>query len=268
MTDFIYLLYELNGNVATITLNRPKQQNALNETLSNEIMCALQQARDDDTVRAIVLTGAGKRFCVGADLIETGISDISDPEKVADNVYNMVMTISKPTVELLREIEKPVIGAINGATAGMGVALALACDVRVMSEESYLMLAFSNIGLVPDGGSTWFFVRQLGYSLAFEYAIEATRITASRCLELGLTNRVVPNDVLLSSAQEWATHLAQRPTFAIALTKQALNYAANHSLSHAIEHEVELQKLALMSQDHHEGITAFFEKRKPVFKGK
>jgi 2-(1,2-epoxy-1,2-dihydrophenyl)acetyl-CoA isomerase len=261
MTTYQTILYQTKNNVATLTLNRPERLNAFTDEMMLEIHDTLQRARDDSSIRAIVLTGAGRAFCAG--------QDISSFQNLEDyDVEKHLLATYKPMIELMRAIEKPIIGAINGVAAGAGCSLALACDLRIMAEEASLLQAFSNIGLIPDAGSTWFLVRQVGYSRAFEIASEGERIPAQRCLELGLTNRVVKGDVLMVEAQAWAEKLAQRATFAIGLTKQAMNYAANSTLLEAIEFEARLQKRAAASQDFVEGVAAFKEKRKPLFEGR
>lgn len=256
------VLYDAADGVATITLNRPERRNAINDDLLAGLTDAFSRARDDETVRAVVLTGAGKGFCAGADLSVFG-SLVS-----AEAVYDYIISRYQPLMLLITSLPKPVIGAVNGAAAGAGASLALACDLRVMADDAVLMQAFSNIGLVPDAGGTWFFARLIGYSRAYELAIEGAPITAARCLEWGLTNRVVPAAELQEAAHGWALQLAARPTLALGLTKQALAQALVSDLASAIEYEARLQQQTIVSADHHEGVSAFLEKRKPVFRGK
>jgi 2-(1,2-epoxy-1,2-dihydrophenyl)acetyl-CoA isomerase len=262
MSDDQTVLYEANNGVATITLNRPDRLNALVDEMLGELKQALQNAERDRSIRAILITGAGKGFCAGQDLNRL-------PAEITDNhIYEHVLNHYRPVIKLLHTIEKPILAAINGVAAGAGASLALACDLRVMSKTAYLLQAFSNIGLIPDAGSTWFLVRQVGYSRAFELAVEGDRIPAERCLELGLVNRVVEPEALLSAARAWAEKLAQRPTLAVGLTKRAMNRAMTSSLLEAVEYEAHLQQLAAESEDFAEGSQAFREKRPAVFKDK
>jgi 2-(1,2-epoxy-1,2-dihydrophenyl)acetyl-CoA isomerase len=256
------VLYESGGGVATVTLNRPEARNAIDDALLKGMRAAFERARDDTAVRAVVLTGAGKGFCAGADLSVFG------DDLTPDGVVAYINGNYRPLMQLICTLPKPVIGAINGVAAGAGASLALACDMRVMADDAAIMMACSNIGLVPDAGATWFLARQVGYSRAFEIAAEAERIGAARCLELGLTNQVAPAAELLGAAQARAEKLAQRPTLALGLTKQALAYALETDLPGAISYEAELQRQTIVSHDHHEGVAAFRERRRPAFQGR
>ncbi|MFQ5578398.1 MAG: enoyl-CoA hydratase-related protein [Anaerolineae bacterium] len=255
------ILYEVADAVAAITLNRPDRLNAITDELFAELLKALKQAAKDSAVRAVLLTGAGRAFCAGQDL------QAFQGERPDNHVYHHLMTSYRPVIKQLRAIEKPVIAAINGVAAGAGASLALACDLRIMSSQAFLLQAFSNIALIPDAGSTWFFVRQVGYSRAFELAIEGERIPAERCLELGLANRLAEPDALMDDARAWAVKLAQRPTLALGLTKRAMNRALTATLLETLEYEAHLQQLASGSSDFVEGVAAFIEKRPPVFTG-
>jgi 2-(1,2-epoxy-1,2-dihydrophenyl)acetyl-CoA isomerase len=258
MTTYQTIRYERDAGVATITLNRPERRNALTQAMLAELADAFAHAGADNATRAILLAAAGKSQDLSA--IQAEIS----PEQVRA----LVLDYYKPLILRMCTLEKPILGAINGAAAGAGASLALACDLRIMADDGYLLQAFSNIGLVPDAGSSWFLTRQVGYSRAFEIAAEGERIAAQRCLELGLTNRIAPADQLLAEAEAWAARLAQRPTLALGLTKRAMLAATGQDLATVLDLEAELQGLAAQSQDHREGVAAFLEKRSPVFQGR
>ena len=261
MSSDTTLLYTCDGAVATITLNRPERRNAITATMLAELYDALGRAADDPAVRAVLLTGAGSGFCAGQDLSAFGPT--TDPAQVQTTVIEGY----RPVILRMVQMEKPILGAINGAAAGAGASLALACDLRIMAEDAYLLQAFSNIGLVPDAGSCWFLARQVGYSRALQIAIEAERLGAQRCLELGLANRVAPPAQLLDEARAWAERLAARPTVAVGLTKRAMHQALTLELDPVIHLEAELQTRAVATQDHREGVAAFLEKRPPRFIG-
>ena len=262
MPQYETLMYETQGHVALITMNRPERRNALNMRLNKDLLAAFQEAAADETVRAVVLTGAGDGFCAGADL--TIFSQMPTPEQL----HQAIVESYDPLMTLMTTIPKPVIAAINGVAAGAGVSLALACDLQVMADDASLMMAFSNIAFVPDAGATWFVMRRLGYGRAYQMAIEGERIPAGQCLARGLANKVVPAADLLPEALAWAHKLAQRPTLALGLTKHALTFAAQNDLSAAIDFEAQMQMQTLVSQDFAEGVLAFMQKREPNFKGK
>lgn len=260
--EYDTLIYAQTDAVATLTMNRPERRNALNRDLERDLFAALDRVRTDASVRAVVLTGAGKAFCAGADL--ASFNGVPTPEQV----YTHLVEVYGPLVEHLTTLEKPVLAAVNGSAAGAGCSLALACDLRVMAADAVLMQAFSHIGLVPDAGATWFLARQVGYSRAFEMAASGRPIPAEECLALGLTNQVVPADQLLTATQTWADTLAQRPTLALGLTKRALHHALTASLADTIRFEAEMQKQCAASEDHAEGLMAFLQKRPARFKGR
>lgn len=255
------ILYAVDQAVATLRLNRPERRNAFTNVMLQELRDAVETAADDPAVRALVITGEGPTFCSGQDLSTfTGKVD-------AHVVREAIVKYYKPLIMCMVEIEKPIIGAINGGAAGAGASLALACDLRIMADDGYIVQAFSNIGLIPDAGSTWFMARLVGYSRALQLCVEAERIPAARCLELGLCNRIAPAAGLQEEAQAWARSLAQRPTLAVGWTKQALCAAMTTTLEASIHLEADLQAQAIATRDHMEGVTAFVQKRPPVFSG-
>jgi 2-(1,2-epoxy-1,2-dihydrophenyl)acetyl-CoA isomerase len=262
MSEYETILYELQDSVVLITLNRPERRNAMNRELNRDLLAGFEQAAADDQVRAVVVSGAGKGFCAGADLA------MFQPQPTPDQVYEMIISSYQPMMEVVTRMKKPVIAAVNGVAAGAGASLALACDLRVMAHDASIMMAFSNIALVPDAGATWFLTRLIGYSRAYEIAVEGNRIPAERCLELGLANKVVPAAHLDTISLAWARKLAERPTLALGLTKQAMQHAHLHDLAATIEFEARLQKQTVPSHDFMEGVMAFVQKREPEFQGK
>lgn len=252
--------YERQGQVATITLNRPESLNSFNQEMRADLVDATTRARHDDDVRVVVLTGAGRCFSAGADL-KQGFRDGAAVQQALVEEY-------KPSLMNLHEMQKPVIAAVNGFAAGIGLSYALVCDLVVMGEGAFLLSPFSTIGLIPDGGATWLLARSLGHRRAYQMAAEAERLPAAKCLELGLANRVVADAQVLAEATGWAAALAQRAPLALARTKQALHQALRTDYGNAIDGEAALQKLCIDSADSREGIAAFLEKRQPVFHGK
>lgn len=255
------VLYKKEDAVAIITLNRPDRYNAVNRDLNEQLQAALHRAGEDDEVRALVLTGAGQGFCAGADM--ENFSAGLKPEEGRD----IITKTYQPLMRDFLTLQKPIIGAIHGSAAGVGAALALACDLRVMADNASLLYAFINIGLGPDGGAGWLLARQVGYSRAFQIAIEGKKVAADRCLELGLTNKVVSADKLLEETKAWAHQLAERPTLAVGITKADLHHALTHDLYENIAFEAEQQMAAFASQDLQEGVMAFLQKRKAKFTG-
>ena len=256
------VLFEVNNGVATITLNRPDRYNAVNQDLVEGISNSLKKCEADQSIRAVVITGAGRGFCAGADMSVFG------DEVTADQRSQYIIDQYQPLMNQFFSLKKPIIGAINGTAAGVGASFALACDFRVMSDKSGILYAFVNIGLGPDGGASWLLSRQVGYSRALEIATSGKKITGKRCLELGLTNRLVAQDEILTGAQNWAKDFAIRPTLAIGIAKEDMFFAMDHTLNESIAFEAKKQIDAFKSHDLKEGVSAFIEKRKPDFLGK
>ncbi|MEM1120574.1 MAG: enoyl-CoA hydratase [Bacteroidota bacterium] len=258
------VLLKREGKVAIITLNRPARYNAITNAMRWGLIHTMNEVQKDDSIKAVVLTGAGKGFCAGADVADLQEAGNVDPQEIRDD---LIMVYGNATRMLMRS-DKPVIGAINGPVAGAGLGFALACDLRIMAEHANMRYAFINIGLVPDNGSTWFLTRQVGYSKALELIIEGEKIPADECLKLGLTNKVCPADELMDQALAWANRLANRPTVAIGATKRILNFAVNNDFYNTLSKEAEEQMPLFATHDHVEGVSAFIQKRQPIFKGK
>ena len=250
--------YQRQDAVAVVTLNRPESMNAFDTDLRAALVEALETARDDDRARVVILTGEGRCFSAGADL-KAGIDR---------NVEDILQVEYRPVLEIIADIPKPVIAAVPGSAAGIGLSMALHCDLLIMADNAFLLSPFTTISLVPDGGLNWLLVRQLGYRRAFQLSIESERIPAARCVELGLANRAVPADDLQDAALEWASTLAARAPLSLAATKKVMRFAADQSWSDVYDMEATLQGDLLGSEDNREGIAAFLDKRSPRFTGK
>ncbi len=262
MAEYETILYHAGDGIATVTLNRPDVLNAFNDQMIEETHSALGTAGRDESVRCLVITGSGRAFSSGQDLgaVQEWEEALSFGEHLRER-YN-------PLIRTMRAMEKPIVASVNGVAAGAGCSLALACDLRIVSEGATLIEVFINVGLIPDTGSTYFLPRMVGASKAFEWAVTAHRITAQEAQRWGIANVVVPPDRLGETTQEWARRLAQAPTKGIALTKRALSRTWEISLEEALEYEAMLQEVAGRTEDHAEGVAAFLEKRQPQFLGK
>lgn len=250
--------YEKQGATAVITLSRPASMNAFTSELRAGLQGALERARKDDSVRVVILTGEGRCFSAGADLNDT----IDRP------VTEILLQEYRPVQDAIAMIPKPVIAAVPGSAAGIGLSVALQCDLLIMADNAFLLSPFTTISLVPDGGLNWLLVRQLGYRRAFQLSVESERIPAERCVALGLANRTAPAEQLLSAALDWARVLEKRAPLSLAATKKAMRFAADNNWAGSYELEAELQGQLFGSEDNREGIAAFFGKRIPVFKGR
>jgi 2-(1,2-epoxy-1,2-dihydrophenyl)acetyl-CoA isomerase len=247
------------GAVLTITLNRPDVLNAFNGAMHIALNAALKEARDDD-VRAVVVTGAGRGFCVGQDLTEF--------RDAAGDIGDRLRSTYHPNIVAIRALEKPVIAAVNGAAAGAGMSFACACDIRIAADAAVFVPAFVNIGLVPDSGGTFFVTRLLGYARAFEWLSSGRRLSAAEAHAWGLVSEVVEADALAARSAELAAFYAALPTRAIGMTKRLFDHAEHATLEEQLEHEAQLQAAAAQSDDFREGVGAFLEKRPPNFTGR
>jgi 2-(1,2-epoxy-1,2-dihydrophenyl)acetyl-CoA isomerase len=254
------LRVDIDGPVATLTLDRPEALNALTVALKVALRRELERIADDRTVRAVILTGAGRAFCAGQDLAERERPDAAPLDEELRERYN-------PVIRALRSMGQPVIAAVNGVAAGAGASLAFACDLRIAAAEARFVLAFGRIGLVPDSGATWFLPRLVGAARAAEVALVGEPIPADEALRIGLVSRVVPADDLVAEARALADRVATGAPLAIALTKGALDRSWSIELAEALDGEAKLQGIAGASADHAEGLAAFREKREPRFTG-
>jgi 2-(1,2-epoxy-1,2-dihydrophenyl)acetyl-CoA isomerase len=256
------VLYDVSDSVATITFNRPEALNAASLALKSAFMEALEEAGRDDGVRAVVLTGAGRAFCVGQDLREhadrLAARDASLGSTVRD--YNRI-------VLGLATLPKPVIAAVNGVAAGAGASFAFAADFRLAADDASFLMAFARVGLGVDSGGSWTLQRLVGYARATALLMLAEPVSATSALEMGLVNGVVPAADLPAAAKELGMRLAAGPTTVYGVIKEALRYAAVSSLPEALEREAQLQAVAGATEDHRNATAAFLAKQAPVFTG-
>ncbi|QJW89237.1 2-(1,2-epoxy-1,2-dihydrophenyl)acetyl-CoA isomerase [Spirosoma taeanense] len=264
---FENLLYDVAHGICRITLNRPQVYHALSPGLIRDITAAIEAAGADDSVRVVVLTGAGdKAFCSGADLKEGAASAMASCGQM--DLGDTLRTTYNPMIRAIRDLPKPVIGRINGVAAGAGCSLALACDVVLCADEAYFSQIFVNIGLMPDAGSTFFLPRLVGPQKAFELCSTGRRVYGPEAAQLGLVSRSVPAADLDQAINEVAAYYAAAPTRAIGAMKKVLNQSLYSDLDHQLEQEAENQDALGRSTDAAEGIGAFLMKRKANFSGK
>jgi 2-(1,2-epoxy-1,2-dihydrophenyl)acetyl-CoA isomerase len=256
---------EKSEQVATITLNRPDHMNTYNPVMLRELVSIIEDVSLDEEIRVVILTGEGRAFSAGAD-VKSVDELIGLQKELAEN--QDTLKLLNRVVLALRQIPKPVIAAVNGVAAGGGANLVLACDIIVASEKAKLAEVFINIGLVPDGGGTFFLPERIGYHRAAEIFFTGKILNAQEALDLGLYNRIVPPEEVMNTAQEVAQELVQKPPLALAADKAILNREVLPRLRAYLEDEVSTQRVIVGTQDAKEGITAFLEKRKPNFTGK
>ena len=262
MGKYATVLIERHGPVAVVSLNRPDKLNSFDGELRRELLLAVREVNDDDSVRAVVLTGVGRAFSAGADLADMPV------DRTHFRVEDQLNGEYKPILMEIHEAHKPWISAINGACAGIGSAFGMVCDLTVMAQDAYLYQAFAAISLVPDGGATWHLVRTLGRKRAYEVIVTGEKIRADKCLQWGLCNRVVAAEKLLEETLEWAQEIAGKAPLSLRYAKQALNAAMEDSVADTITKEAKLQHICITSEDAQEGVVAFMQKRAPVWQGR
>ena len=265
-TDYEHLLVEQDGGVLTITMNRPEVLNAINDVMLAELTEAVEDAAQDESVRCVVLTGAGRAFGSGQDLktLSQGHASASGGSlKVSDHLHKY-----HRVVLALREMPKPVIAAVRGVAAGISCNIALACDMRIASDDARFIEAFARIGLVPDGGGGYFLPRLVGVGKAMEMAMLADEVTGAEAERIGLVNRCVPEAEFDAVVSAFARRLANGPTRAYGLIKKEIYTSAESDLQTALRLEGELQDIAFETEDHRSAVLAFLQKRKPEYKGR
>ena len=255
---------QVGDGAAQIALNRPEALNAWNGKLGTDLLAALHRAAEDDGVRAVVITGAGRAFSSGADLKDLNVDTTPDGRP---DVYKTLTERYHPIMQAIRELPKPVLAAVNGPAVGIGCSLALCCDLIMASESAYFLLAFVNIGLVPDGGSSLFLPSRIGMARASELSMLGERLPAAKALEWGLINRVVADERLAEESQALATRLAAGPTRSYAGTKRQLNNWLYARMDEQLELEAQIQREMAGSNDFLEGAMAFVERRTARFSG-
>ena len=253
-----HIKVDAEGGVGWIRFNRPDKMNAIGAVTRTQLGEAIKQAERDDAIRVVVLTGSGRAFCSGADVTEMAEgSGMRTPEDVGNVLRNEYM----PMLTRLRTMPKPVIAAMNGPAVGIGASYALACDIRIATPEAYLLEAFINIGLAPDGGVSWLLPRLAGTGVAYWMLFAGRPLAAADAERLGVINRMVPAEQLDEVVRELATHLASQPRGAIAAAKRAVNHALDSTFEQALEFESYLQEAQAASPEFAEGVASFLARR-------
>jgi 2-(1,2-epoxy-1,2-dihydrophenyl)acetyl-CoA isomerase len=255
------ILLKIENNIGFITLNRPDVFNSFNREMALLMQDTLDTCANDANVRAIVITGNGKAFCAGQDLKEVTTPELNPGfRKILEEHYN-------PIIQKIRNIEKPIVAAVNGVAAGAGANIALACDIVVASDNASFIQAFSKIGLIPDSAGTFFLPRLIGFQKASALMMLGDKVSAEEAMNLGMIYKLYPTSFFAEEVLTLATTLANMPTLALGLTKRLLNQSLTNNLEQQLALESDLQIEASSSNDYNEGVTAFVEKRKPEFKG-
>lgn len=255
-----FIKYSKKDNIAWLTLNRPQVFNSFHRAMALELLECLDEIEKDESIRCIVLTGEGKAFSAGQDLQEAVDPDGPGLYKILSEHYN-------PIIKKIRNIQKPVIAAVNGVAAGAGANIALACDIVIAVHSASFIQAFSKIGLVPDNGGTFFLPRLIGWNKASALMMTGEKVSATDAMQMGMIFKVFPDDAFATEVEKLALQISIMPTRALILTKQLLNRSFNQSLNEQLDAELETQVEAGQTSDYAEGIAAFLEKRSPVFRG-
>ena len=252
--------FEIINNVGKITLNRPEKYHSFVKDMAIQLQNILDKCNENKSIRAIMITASGKAFCAGQDLAEATNKNGPSLTEIVENHYN-------PIIRKIRNIEKPVVAAVNGVAAGAGASLALCCDIVLCNENATFIQAFSKIGLIPDSAATFFLPRLIGMQRATALMMSAEPIVASEALKMGMIYKIFSNDNFESSSLDFVSKLSQMPTKGLGLTKRLLNSSYSNNLEEQLEMEKQCQEIAGKTNDFDEGVQAFLNKRKPNFKG-
>ena len=263
--EYKALQFSKNKFVATITLNRPESLNALNVTMCKEFLDAIKRCGWDKEIRTVVLTGAGKAFCAGGDVGDIGAFLRDNPKEDPGKIIEDIVSVFHPMILAIRQIKKPVIGAINGFCSGGGAGLAQACDILIAAENAKIHMAYAQIGQAADGGNSYFLTQKLGFHRAAELIFTGGSLDAQEAYRFGIFNRVVSSEDLLPEAEKLAERLAHASGVSMGLAKGLLNKAVFGNLEAQLEAEKEAVITCAGTREFKEGITAFFEKRNPDF---
>lgn len=258
------ILSHIDAGVLTITLNRPDRLNSFNDEMHHQLSEALTVAERDDSVRCVLITGAGRGFCAGQDLNDRNVSVDQAPPDLGLSVERFY----NPLIRRLSALPKPIVCAVNGVAAGAGAALAMACDIVVAADNASFIQSFCKLGLVPDSGGSWYLPRLAGHARAMGMALLGDKISAQQALEWGMIWQVVAATELTDHTQSMAKQLATQPTYGLGLIKKAMYSSASNTLDQQLDLERDLQRLGGRSADYREGVSAFFAKRPPNFSGK
>ncbi|HEK1687901.1 TPA: 2-(1,2-epoxy-1,2-dihydrophenyl)acetyl-CoA isomerase [Pseudomonas putida] len=261
--SFQHILFSIEDGIALLSLNRPEQLNSFNTAMHQEVREALKQVRQSEQARVLLLTGEGRGFCAGQDLSDRNVA----PGAERPDLGLSIEQFYNPLIRSLRDLPMPVICAVNGVAAGAGANIPLACDLVLAARSASFIQAFCRIGLIPDSGGTWLLPRLVGMARAKALAMLGGRLSAEQAEQWGLIHRVVDDAELRDEALRLAQHLASQPTYGLALIKRSLNASFDNGFDQQLTLERDLQRLAGRSDDYREGVSAFMEKRTPVFKG-
>ena len=258
------LIFDHGDGVATLTLNRPDKLNSFNARMHEEMRAAMKTVERDDSIRCLLLTGAGRAFCAGQDLGDRDVAPDTEMPDLGDSLernYN-------PLIRRIIRLEKPVVCAVNGVAAGAGANLALACDIVLAAQSAYFVQSFSRIGLIPDSGGSWLLPRLIGRARATAITMLAEKVSAQQAADWGMIWKALGDEELMPQALKLASHLARQPTRGLGYLKRALLLSSDTDLDRQLDVERDLQRLAGRTEDYREGVAAFIEKREPEFRGR